>query len=776
MPAHRILALAALACAGLACNEGPIGAHAAVDSGPPPAPAFAWRASPPVAPLFIGSGGFAYAVGSATVSAAAPQGLVKVGPDTKGAWGTIRFLHFAGYYYGDDTILGFSHLHLHGTGAPDYGVLAVMPTDAFDPAHPSADGHASTFQKASESATPGRYAVTLDRGGIAVELTATEHAAHHRYTYPAGAAEAHVIVDLDHHLDSGSVKDADVTLDPAAQRIRGRLRSLGGMSSGFGGYDVFFEARTRAPWTEALVWHDEAAPAPGTSASGAHVGLELAFDVSDGAPVELQIGLSLVSIEEAAKNLAAEMPAWSFDDTAKRTAGEWDHLLGAVRVEGGTDAERAMMEAALYHLYLMPTVQSDVSGSYRGMDGAVHQADGFRYVSDMSLWDTYRTLHPIYALLAPDRALDSVRSLAARGEHAGFFPRWPIATGEAGTMIGASAEIVVADAFVKGITGFDAEGAYQTLRAAAMDPTAPPGGRGGRDHVEPYMELGYVPADKTGGSVSHTTEYANDDLALAGLADGLGHADDAAALRARATGYRKLYDPDTGFLWAKNADGSWATQHVDPTSFGDEFVEANAWQSMWMVALDADGLAEAAGGRSALLAKLEEMFDDTKEDYDQIDFTQPLTAGAQRPYYWAANEPDIDAAYLFALLGRPSLTQRWVAWLRATQYTAGADGLPGNDDGGTMSAWFVFSALGLYPLAGSDRYVLGAPLFPKAVVQVAGGTLTIEAPGVSDTNVYVQSVELDGAPLDKAEIRHADIAGGGTLTFHMGPRPSTWGE
>ena len=772
----RAAAALSLAAGTTACSEGSTG-HTPGDLGPQ-APAVVWRQSTPVDPLFIGSGGFGFGVGSATVSAAAPQGLAKVGPDTKGPWGTIRFLHYSGYWYGDDLIQGFSHLHLHGTGATDYGVLTVMPSDGFDASRTTSSGYESKFQKASELASPGRYAVTLDRGGIAVEIAATPHGAHHRYTYPTGATAAHVIVDLDHHLDGGTVKDAEIALDPAAHRLHGRLRSIGGMSGGFGGYDVFFEARTRAAWTESLVWQGGAAPVPGASASGSGVGLELAFDLAQpqAGPVEMQIGLSLVSADEAAANLAAEMPVWAFDATQKQTAAAWGALLDTIKVTGGTDAQRAMMTAAVYHSFLMPTVQSDVDGKYRGEDGHIHAADGFRYVSDMSLWDTYRSLNPLYCLIAPDRAADSIRSLHEKAKQGGFFPKWPIATGEAGTMIGSSAEVVLGDSYARGVTAFDAEGAYAMLRAAAMDPKPPPGGRGGRDHVEAYLASGYVPADTTGGSVSWTTEYANDDFGLAALAEGLGHSADAAALRARAVGYRKLYDPVTGFLWAKNADGSWAASHDDATTFVDAFVEANAWQSLWMVANDAEGLGSLAGGNARLITKLSSMFEQTREDFDQIDFTDPLKAGAQRPFYWAGNEPDMNAVYLFAQLGRPDLTQRWVAWLRASQFTPGPEGIPGNDDGGTMSAWLLFSALGFYPVVGSDRYVIGAPLFPHAEVAVTGGTFTIDAAAVSDTNLYVQAVELNGAVLTKPEIRHTDLKGGGSLVFTMGPTPSMWGR
>ncbi len=738
-----------------------------------------WRQSTPVAPVFIGSGGFAYAFGSVSVSATAPNGLVKVGPDTSGPWGTVNFLHYTGYWYGDDSIQGFSHMHLSGTGATDYGVLAMMPSDGFDGARTTASGYASSFQKTSESAVPGRYAVTLDRGNIGVEITATTHAAHHRYTYPSSATTAHVIVDLDHHLSGGSITASAATLDASSHTISGSLHSMGGMSSGFGGYDVFFAVKTLAPWTASQVWTGTGAPAPGTllmSSTGGG-GFDLDFDLTQ-APtpgqVEVQVGLSMVSSAEAAANLAAEMPTFSFDATQAASEAAWSSRIGRITFTGGTPAQQSMMTAASYHLYMMPSIQSDVDGSFKGMDAKVHTASGYHYVSDLSLWDTYRTLNPMYALVAPDLALDVVTSLTEKAKESGFFPKWPIATGEAGTMIGASAEVVLGDAYVKGIKGFDAASAYGVLRAAAMDSTSPPGGRGGRDQVVPYMTYGYVPSETGGSSVALTTEYANDDLALASFAAALGHTADAQALNARAAGYRKLYDPATGLLWSKRMDGTFATSHADPTAYADEFREANAWQSAWMVALDWDGLA-ATAGKPQRIAELEQLFENTLVDYQQIDWSSTLSSGALPKYYWAGNEPDLDAPYLFAALGRPDLTEKWVAWLRASWFTPGADGIPGNDDGGTMSAWLLWSSLGIYPLAGSDRYVVGAPLFPEAQIAVSGGTFTIVADGVSDTNIYVQSVELNGAPLTAPVLHHADLVAGGKLSFVMGPSPSSWG-
>jgi predicted alpha-1,2-mannosidase len=761
--------------------------HATIDAAPGlDASVAATRpASTPVSPLFIGSGGFGYGVGSAFPGAAAPQGMAKVGPETSGPYGTTSFLHCSGYWYGDGTILGFSQLHLHGTGVQDYGVLGLMPTDAWDDSRTTEAGYASPFDKSTEVATPGSYAVTLTRGAIRVELTATPHAAHHRYTYPGSATAGHVILDLDHHL-SGTVTTESLTLVPGTRSITGSLRSIGGMSGGFGGYMVYFAARTNRPWSNALVWSQGNAPAVGTTASGVGVGADLDFDLTSSeagadaagrgpGPIELQVGLSLVSVAGAQANLDAEMPTFAFDAEAATTAASWAAAVAPVSFTGATSTEQSQLDAALYHLFLMPTVLSDIDGRYVGLDGNLGQADGYHYVSDLSLWDTYRTLDPLYALIAPARALDTVKSLTAMGEAAGYFPKWPIATGEAGTMIGASAEVVLADAYLRGVTGFDAEGAYAILRAAAMAETTPDAGRGGRNNVLPYMQLGYVPAS-VGASVSWTIEYGQDDAALSAFAGALGHTADATTLMARRTGWSHLFDPATGFLWSREADGGWATGHLAPTSFTTDFDEANAWQSLFGPWYDMPGLTAAFGGDAGFVSKLESFFEQGKADYDSVDWTNLIDVAEQRKFYWGGNEPDMHAPYLFALAGRADLTQRWVRWIENEVYGAGADGLPGNDDGGTMSAWLVYSALGFYPVPGTDAYVVGAPRFPHASLALAAGSFTIDAPGVSDTNLYVQSVTLNGAPLTSPTLHQRDFVAGGSLAFTMGPEPSAWGK
>jgi len=290
------------------------------------------------------------------------------------------------------------------------------------------------------------------------------------------------------------------------------------------------------------------------------------------------------------------------------------------------------------------------------------------------------------------------------------------------------------------------------------------------------MQLGYVP-ESDGASVSLTLEYGQDDVALGQFAQALGHTDDATALAARAQGYKKLFDPDSGFLWGKSSDGTWLpTRGGDPVAGSSEFTEANAWQSVWGAWFDFDGFAEMLGGKEKLVEKLEDFFVKSKADYDSVNWSAPLSSGGLRKYYRGENEADLQAIYLFAMAGHPELTQKWLSWAEHEVYGPGPDGSPGNDDGGTMASWLIFGALGFYPVPGTDRYVVGAPMMPHAEIHLANGTFTIDAPDVSDANLYVQSVELNGAPLTQAVLHHADLKAGGSLLFHMGPTPSAWGR
>jgi predicted alpha-1,2-mannosidase len=512
------------------------------------------------------------------------------------------------------------------------------------------------------------------------------------------------------------------------------------------------------------VWSDDAAPSAAASASGTGVGA--AIDVP--ADVQLAVGVSLVSLDGARANLAAEVPAIDVDVVAAAARAEWAARLERVLLTGGTEAQRRIFYTSLYHAFLMPTVISDVDGTYVLAGQAPRVASGYRQLSDMSLWDTYRTVAPLYAWLAPESARDQARSLVGFGDGLGGYPRWPIAIGESGTMLGAPADIVIADAVARGVPDAGGDLAWDRLRAAAMDAVAPPDGRGARDGIEPYLELGYMPLT-TGRSVSTTTEYAHADFALAQLAAALGHDADHDALLERSHGWRQLYDPAVGFLRGKSADGTFPATAFDPLAMSDDYAEANAWHSLWMTSVhDAAGLAEVMDGDDAVIAKLDEFFTLAQEDWDRGD---EAAANFPRPYYWHGNEPDLNAPYVFAQLGRPDLTQRWARWVQDTMYTDAPSGVAGNDDGGTLGAWYVLSTLGVYPVPGSDRWILGTPRFPQARVRVGGHELVITADGVSDAAMYVDHVELDGVPVDAAEISQAQLAGASTLAFFMSTAP-----
>jgi predicted alpha-1,2-mannosidase len=706
----------------------------------------------------IGTGGLGFAHGSCFVGAVVPHGLVKLGPDTSGPFGTVNFLHYSGYWAGDDKIRGFSHVHLHGTGATDYGVLSVMPIKTFDPAKTKVTDYETRFTKSNEHASAGLYHVSL-ANGIEVALTATQRVGVHRY---AGAGA--VIIDLSKTLESGTIDAASISVDDAAHEISGELHTRGGMSGGFGGYTVYFVAKTATPWSAHQVWSMGNAPSAAMTAQGTGVGAVLTVPGN----FEMAVGISLVSVSGARANLAAEVPTISVETVSAQAHAKWAAILDRVLLTGGTEEERRVFYTSFYHAFLMPSVIGDVDGNYQ-LAGQPVQRATWDQMSDLSLWDTYRTVASLYAWLAPESARNQARSLVGFGEGLGAYPKWPIATGESGVMLGASSEIVIADAAARGITDTGADIAWPRLRAAAMDVATPAGGRGGRGDVVDYMTLGYVPL--TGGrSVSTTTEYANDDFALAQLAGALGHTADHDALLVRSRGWRKLYDPAVGFLRGRNADGSFpSSADFDPLDMSSEFAEANAWHSLWMAAIhDHAGLAEVMGGNDAAVAKLDEFFTLAKDDWDNADES---AANFPRPYYWHGNEPDINAPFVFAQLGRRDLTSKWAKWVADTMYSDKPEGVAGNDDGGTLGSWYVLAALGVYPIAGSDRWIIATPRFPQARVRVGGKELLIIAEGLSEKAIYVQSVKLDDTIIDGAELTHAQLTAASTLTFVMGTKP-----
>lgn len=694
----------------------------------------------------IGTGGEGWGVGTTYPGAQAPFGMARPGPDTSYLGGAASFLHCSGYSYDDDTIEGFSHFRLHGAGIADYGGTALMPTIGMDAGKSAPRGHGSKFQHANETASPGYYAVTLDDTNIRVELTATTHVAFHRYTFPASVDET-VIVDAGHLLsDDITVTTGTVTIDQATNTVSGVSHVVGEYSSAFGGIDMYFAARFTTPFTTFGTYSSGVLSDASTTATGADVGAYFHFDGSQSNVVEAHVGLSLVDAAHAQQNLDAEDT--TFDAAHTATTAAWETRLARAQITARSDHDRRLFYTALYHTALMPTIASDVDGSYRGIDGNVHSAT-FRYFTDFSLWDTYRTLHPLITLLYPEDSADLMASLVQMGKDAGFLPRWPIGTGESGGMIGDGATIALADAYVKGIRNWDAAGGYTIAKTQAT--TQLP--KGGRDAVTDWVALGYVPMED-GDSVSKTLEYAAADAALGNWGAAMNDAD-AATFTSRAQGaWRALYDPTTHFFFPKTKLGTMEPQ--DPTAIGGEYTEGSAWQYDFMVPFDTAGL-ESTMTRPVLLGRVEQLF------------TRFACTGKAaflpQPYYWASNEPDLFSGWVFGAVGDTTRAGRWLRWTTTTSYDEGPGGLPGNDDSGTMSAFYIFASLGFYPESGSDTYVLGSPLMPHAVLSQPTGTLTIDAPLASKLTRYATAITLNGTAVTSF-VHHADLANA-TLHFDM---------
>ncbi|HMB43490.1 MAG TPA: GH92 family glycosyl hydrolase, partial [Luteimonas sp.] len=670
--------------------------------------------SDPVAAVdpFIGTGGEGHTFPGAVV----PFGMVQLSPDTRIQPRNKAYGWAAGYRHDDHTIVGFSHTHFSGTGHSDLGDVLLMPIagavklERGDPDQPGS-GYTSRFSHASEVAQPGYYAVTLDDSGVRAELTASARVGVHRYTFPAGKP-AHVLVDLRTSL-----------YDYPGKVLWSRLRLRGdGTVTGFRetrgwapGRQLYFAMRFSRTVSghqlhdteQDVAYKGFPPPAHDDPAQRAQVeGRQLvgAFDFADapGAQLLVKVAISPVSEDNAIANLDAEVPGWDFDGVRAAARQAWSKALSAVDVDAPA-AMRTSFYTALYHALQAPSLFMDSDGRYRGPDNAVHQAKGFSNVSTFSLWDTYRALHPLLTLLQPpQRTNDVVNSLlAARRESPyGILPVWAFHGQETWCMIGYHAVPVIADAWMKGIRGYDANEALQAMVASAS--------YGPYDGLAQYMQLGYVPIDEEDEAASKTLEYAFDDWTIARMAGAMGKSDIAARFDTRAANWKHAFDPATGFMRARKRDGAFR-EPFDPTAsgYGSDYTEGNAWQYSWYVPQDVAGLAGALGGEAKLLAKLDQVFD-AKVDPKTFAHMEDITGLIG--WYAHGNEPSHHVAYLYAYAGQPWRTQQRLATIMATQYKPTPDGLAGNDDLGQMSAWFVFTALGFYPVTpGSNQYVIGRP-------------------------------------------------------------------
>ena len=740
------------------------------------APAFASDQAYRSVDPFIGTGGEGHTFPGATV----PFGMIQLSPDTQIKPRKEAYDWAAGYRYDDNTIVGFSHTHFSGTGHSDLGDVLLMPIagevklERGDAGKPGS-GYTSRFRHADEVAEPGYYAVTLDDYGVRAELTTSARVGVHRYTFPKGKP-AHVLVDLRTSMYDypGKVLWSRLRLRPDGT-VTG-FRETRGWAPG---RQLYFAMRFSTP-ASGHQFHDteqdvvyKGFPPPGEKDPTQRAQIEGrqlvgAFDFADadGKQLIVKVAISPVSEDSAIANLDTEVPGWDFDRVRADARAQWTQALSAVEVDA-PEPQRRSFYTALYHTLMGPSLFMDSDGRYRGPDNAVHQAKGYTNYSTFSLWDTYRALHPLLTLVQPEqRTNDIVNSLlAARRESPyGVLPVWSFHGQETWCMIGYHAVPVIADAYMKGIRGYDANEALQAMTASAT--------YGPYDGLAQYMQLGYVPIDEEGEAASKTLEYAYDDWTIARMAQAMGRKEVADTFFKRAANWRNAFDPATGFMRARKRDGSFREPFDPATSgYGSDYTEGNAWQYSWYVPQDIAGLARAHGGEDKLLARLDEVFD-AKVDPKIFAHMEDITGLIG--WYAHGNEPSHHVAYLYAGAGQPWRTQQRLGAIMKSQYAPRPDGLAGNDDLGQMSAWYVFTALGFYPVTpGSNEYIIGRPFLHRAALNLPNGKqFTVIAEGLDDAHPYIGRALLNGKPLQRAFVRHEEIMAGGELRFTMQARPN----
>jgi len=733
---------------------------------------------------FIGTDRMGHTYPGATV----PFGMVQLSPDTDtipyesgGKYNPDVYRYCAGYQYEDNTIVGFSHTHFSGTGHSDLGDILLMPTTGKLQLNPgTADapekGYRSSFSHDTETASPGYYAVTLEDHNIRAELTATTRTGVHRYTF-TGGGDAHIILDMMHGIYNYESKNVWTFLRVENDTLVTGYRQTNGWART---RTVYFaiafskpvESYGFANFSPAQVYRgfwrrfDQRTNFP--EAAGAKIRGHFDFTTVPGEQITVRVALSPVSTASAVANLTAETPSSDFEGAREAARLAWEKELGRVRVKMMNNDQAVNFYTAMYHAFLSPTIYTDTDNRYKGLDQNIHSAEGFENYTTFSLWDTYRALHPLFTVIQQKRTADMVSSMLAHYDQSvhHMLPVWSHYANENWCMIGYHAVPVIADAIVKGISGFDYTRAFEACVTTARN--------GWYDGLDDYIRLGYVPDERTGSSVSVTLEYAYDDWCIAqaaGVLKGnLFNADTSLAgefLR-RSQNYRNVWDASTGFMRPRSADGGFRKEFDVLSTHGQGFIEGNAWNYSLYVPQDPEGLISLMGGRKRFVQHLDSLF--TMELPDSyFAETEDITREGIIGNYVHGNEPSHHVPYLFNYAGEPRKTQYWVRQIMDTKYLPAPDGLSGNDDCGQMSAWYIFSALGFYPVApGSDRYDLGSPLVKEAVINLENGkSFSVSAVNQGPGNVYVRKVELNGQKLDRLWIKHDEIMQGGHLVFYM---------
>ena len=691
--------------------------------------------------------------------ATVPFGMVSPSPDT----GLNDWQHCAGYHHDDNTLLGFSQTHMSGTGAPDMCDLLILPVNG----EPPAKGHGVSFQHESEVARPGYYAVTLDQQGIRCEMTATEHCSFYRFTFQDKQYPQGLLFDMLHGNDGG-IYEADVRVIDS-HHIEGFRRSYGFISN----HVLYFCAELSKPVADWYRRDEGKTPKPETTdetMTRLFVEIPFAaepFDRLPQKPLLVRMGVSTVSCEAARANLDSELKGKSFDAVAKEASRKWEKALSPIQATFATEAEARIFYTALYHTMVVPNLITDVDGGYRGWDKEVHHSPEGALYTNYSLWDTYRAVHPLYNLICPERNVAFIRSMLERYRQIGMLPINEYGTCETFCMIGYHSVPVIADAILQDLGGFDYEEAWAAMKSIAEDPD-----RG----VWPYKIYGYIPTGLDHSSVSKTLEYAYDDWCLSLVARKLGKTEEAEYFEKRAGNYANVFDPSVGFMRARREDGSWKEPFnpLQTAAHDQDFIEGNAWQYTFYVPHDRARMVELYGGPAAFGAKLDEMF---ATELTANDIVVPDITGLIGQYAHG-NEPCHHVAYLYNDALQPWKTQELVARIKKEMYSDALDGLCGNDDCGQMSAWYVWSALGLYPVAPCSGLLdIGSPSVRSATITLPGGgefrirTQTADGAQIGSEDIYIQSITLDGEPFSGTTLPLSAIRPGGSLVFTMGTEP-----
>lgn len=688
-----------------------------------------------------------------------PFGMVQLSPDN----GLPGWDRISGYFYPDSTIAGFSHTHLSGTGAGDLYDISFMPVTLPYKEAESPLGIYSSFSHSEESASAGYYQVCLKDYDINVELTATERCGIQRYTFPE--ADAAIFLNLRKAMNWDFTNDSHVEVVDSVT-IRGYRFSDGWARD----QRVYFYTRFSRPFTAFEL--DTAAVLKEGRKIGSSVVARFDFHTQEGEQILVSTAISGVSMEGAAANLAAEVPEDDFDKYWTAARQNWNEQLCKIEIKCDDRDEKVKFYTALYHSMLAPTIYSDVDGRYYGPDKQVHQAEGWTNYSTFSLWDTYRAAHPLYTYTEPQRVNDMVKSFLAFYEQNGRLPVWNFYASETDMMIGYHAVPVIADAYLKGIGDFDAKKALEACVATANIDDY----RG----IGFYKKHGYVPYNMTDGhnaenwSLSKTLEYAYDDYCIARMAEELGENLIAADFYKRSQNYKHVYNPQTSFMQPRDDKGKFLKDFC-PDDYTPHICESNGWQYFWSVQQDVNGLIHLVGGKERFAQKLDSMFTYHPGAEDEL----PIFSTGMIGQYAHGNEPSHHVIYLFNAAGQPWKTQKYAAEVMHELYKNSPAGLCGNEDCGQMSAWYIFSAMGFYPVDPvSGRYEIGTPLYPEVKMHLSGGkTFVVKAPAVSREKCYIQSVKLNGVPYDKSYITHEQIMNGSTFEFEMGSQPAkAWYE